>query len=506
MEKTLMAGFVVILCFFYYVFTANPYGVLSYMRIPLMFLTFIVVFGVLIFIEYYFKNKIVQSDSIKELGTNFLSYLYKYGMYLLYITIVCVFLYALYKLFYAGFVFSLQQSTWATLGLIVLVLALLNSWMGDRELNHPMLNLIKNMILYIPCILTDTINFLKKDYKNTPSTPFVVFGILCLYLLLFYILPLIQKIQYKNDGILLIEKPMYLNKDPVSFTTLELNDRILKSRPFYDRWFQNLVLEQQELSDRANFKTHVVTRPIRQFEVPPDDITSAYYEEGFTSLANEDRQLIPYEVFKKRVQQDFDASMNRLGPDEAWREYILNHPQILTIREKLYYLYSAGYAAWDAILYSIPSTKNATYYYHYALTSWVYLQKIQASEYQLIYSFGTRPSLYYDPVESTLLVILNYGMTNQKILYKTDRVLYQRWNFIVMNYNYGSLDLFINNNLVGTYPDIITQLQTDDLLIVGSKTNSSIGGICNMKYYELPLGIQKINSIYQRFHLKKIPI
>jgi hypothetical protein len=114
--------------------------------------------------------------------------------------------------------------------------------------------------------------------------------------------------------------------------------------------------------------------------------------------------------------------------------------------------------------------------------------------------------LYYDPLESALLVILDYGRDTQKILYKTTQVLFQRWNFIVMNYNYGSLDLFINNNLVGTYPDILTVLRPDDMLVVGSRENKSIGGICQMKYYELPLGIRKIDKIYQRFHRKKIPI
>ena len=75
-----------------------------------------------------------------------------------------------------------------------------------------------------------------------------------------------------------------------------------------------------------------------------------------------------------------------------------------------------------------------------------------------------------------------------------------------MNYKYGTLDLFINNNLVGTYPNVLSELDPDDLLIVGSTYNDQIGGICNMKYYELPLGIRKIDTIYKSFHNKKIPI
>jgi hypothetical protein len=189
-------------------------------------------------------------------------------------------------------------------------------------------------------------------------------------------------------------------------------------------------------------------------------------------------------------------------------EFIKDHPEILTFMEKVRYIYHRAYSMISespSMLFSeekrIP--KNI---YHYSLSSWVYLQRIESKELQLIYSFGSRPSLYYDPVQSSLCIYINYGSSNQKLLYKSDKILYQRWNMIVMNYNYGTLDLFINNHLVGTYPQAVTYVDPTDILIVGSRQNQNIGGICNMKYYELPIGSQKINSIYTTFHNKKIPI
>ena len=175
------------------------------------------------------------------------------------------------------------------------------------------------------------------------------------------------------------------------------------------------------------------------------------------------------------------------------------------------YIYAASLASWDTFLYSpqllfSDNHKLPTNIYHYSLTAWVYFQKVASRDFQLIYSFGTRPSLYYDPVTSSLMVIVDYGSECEKILYKTTNVLYQRWNFIVMNYNYGTLDLFINNHLVGTYPNVVSYLNPEDMLIVGSTKNKNIGGICNMKYYELPIGSRKINNIYKAFHNKKIPL
>ena len=504
-HELLLYSLAAVLTLFYYIFNANPYGILSYIRIPLMILTLVVVFGVLIFIEYYWGHPVFAQDSLSEMGTNFWKYSMKYGFYLLYLSVIALVSYGMYKGIEAGFVFSFQYSMWVTMGLILIVLTLLNQFVNDKSFDSPTLDLIKTIVLYIPCLITDAIEYMKRDYANTPSTVFIVFAALVVYIVVFYLVPFYQKQAYKNDGILLIDKPMYLNRDPVSFTTLEMNQKILDSRPFYDRWFQEVAYKEFERS-RVSAVT-LETRPKppeKEYVVPPDDITKAYYKESFTSLSNEDQQIIPYSLFKTRVEKDYQGS---LPPDKNIQEYVMNHPQILTVREKLQYLSSMGYASWDALKYSLSGGHSfPAFQYHYALTAWVYFQEIQSKDLQLIYSFGSRPSLYYDPLHGALMVIIDYGRASQKTLYKSTSVLFQRWNFIVMNYNYGSLDLFINNNLVGTYPDVLTVLQPDDLLIVGSRSNKNIGGICNMKYYELPIGIRKINSIYQSFRNKKIPI
>jgi hypothetical protein len=370
-------------------------------------------------------------------------------------------------------------------------------------------------------LITDGIDFMKKDYENTPSSVFIVFLILIFYIGIFYVTPLIQQI-YFRDGVVLIEKPRYLNHDIVSMTTDELKEKTMNARPFYDRWFQKWTFKKQQ--ERQQQTDNQTDAPIQlegkqlaesiQFIVPPDAITYPYYRsilEPFTSLSNQDQQGIALDLFKQRLEEIYDSSLKNAFTEDTAEErmhaFIADHPEMLTLLEKLNYLYAGLHASMDTLT-SIPMGSNGIpkYSYHYALTSWVYLQKIDSPDRQLIYSFGSRPSLYYQPYDSSLLVILNAGTSDEKILYKTTEILFQRWNFIVMNYNYGTLDLFINNNLVGTYPSVLSKLDPADLLIVGSSKNKNLGGICNMKYYELPIGSRKINSIYTTFHNKKIPI
>jgi hypothetical protein len=373
--------------------------------------------------------------------------------------------------------------------------------------------------MYIPCLITDAIEFIKKDYKDTPSTVFVVFLFLVFYITVFYLVPFFHKQQYKNDGFFLVEKSLPLNTDVLSITSSALNEKIKEKRPFYDKWFQNIIeLETQTPRSKINIQT--TQDSSLNLLVPPDYITLPYYLkqiENFTSIQNDDSNaltnIIPVNVFKKRTEE-YDSLDNSFSPEEynkRIKQFVSEHPQILTLFEKAQYIYAGAFASWDSFK-SLPhllvgnKNKVSKYNYHYAITAWVYLQQVESTQAQVIYSFGSRPSLYYDPVDATLMIALNYGKTNQKILYKTSSILYQRWNFIVMNYKYGTLDLFINNNLVGTYPDVLTNLDEYDVLLVGSRDNKNVGGICNMKYYELPLNLRKINDIYKTFHNKKIPL
>jgi len=517
MSTTLFIGFLLILLLFYFIFSTNPYGIIKHFRIPVMILCLVTVFGILIFIEYYKNQDIYQKDSTSETGSNFIKYLRKYGLYLFYFTAISLLAYVGFKIIEKGFLFTFKISFWLTMGLLVLVLALFSKSTEKMTFDSPTLDLLKNIIMYIPCLLTDAIDFMKKDYENTPSTVFIVFLMILVYVSIFYLYPFIREVQYQNDGILLIDSPRYLNENVLSMTSEELKEKILDKRPFYDRWFHRWAKHRES--------TKQTSSPIQlegkkegdsiQLLVPPDSITYPYYlKEGFASIAAQEANLIPFEDFERRVTKMYGSLFDFADEDiarERMKQFIIDHPEILTVLEKIQYLYSVAFASWDTLMYSpqILLTGNKVIednIYHYSLSSWIYLQPIQSREKQLLFSFGSRPSLYYDPVLSTLCVYTNYLNDQRKLLYTSDKILFQRWIFVVMNYNYGTLDLFINNNLVGTYPNVVSYIDPTDLLIVGSDENQNIGGICNMKYYELPIGSRKINSIYTTFHNKKIPI
>jgi hypothetical protein len=124
----------------------------------------------------------------------------------------------------------------------------------------------------------------------------------------------------------------------------------------------------------------------------------------------------------------------------------------------------------------------------------------------LIISIGSRPSLYFDQSTRELYVeILDYNSdlknVKQKRRFKTNELLYQKWNHVVMNYVNGQFDLFINNILVHTQKNVSPYINKNDILKIGSSDNSDMGGISNMIYYEQPLQLSKIKQL---FNQKKI--
>ena len=120
----------------------------------------------------------------------------------------------------------------------------------------------------------------------------------------------------------------------------------------------------------------------------------------------------------------------------------------------------------------------------------------------VIFKYGNRPSMYFmnESKEITLEYITKSENSNTPtVLYKTNNILFQRWNNIVINNNYGEIDLFINGNLMGNYKSVVNySIDPSEILEIGSINNSDLGGITEFYYYENPLKLNQISEIYKK--------
>jgi len=74
----------------------------------------------------------------------------------------------------------------------------------------------------------------------------------------------------------------------------------------------------------------------------------------------------------------------------------------------------------------------------------------------------------------------------------------------MINYSNGTLDVFINGNLVKSAIEVVPYMTLDNL-VVGTDGGIS-GGICNLVYFKKPLNAVNISYLYNIVKDKSPPI
>jgi hypothetical protein len=74
---------------------------------------------------------------------------------------------------------------------------------------------IVNFLFYIPCLISDFIDYLFSEYKNAPNTVFILFTIELILILAYNYVPKLLKYITTKNGLILQEQPLYLNKSTI---------------------------------------------------------------------------------------------------------------------------------------------------------------------------------------------------------------------------------------------------------------------------------------------------
>jgi hypothetical protein len=177
------------------------------------------------------------------------------------------------------------------------------------------------------------------------------------------------------------------------------------------------------------------------------------------------------------------------------------------------------------------STNLEQYNYEYGLSFWVFINSVPAInsntssstsstnyKYISLLNYGNKPNILYNFQNNTLIVFMEKDKLNKKniniddlvqenspmIVYKKDNFLLQKWNNLILNLSSGTLDIFINNELVKSVNGFVPYMTLDQLTI--GSNNGIQGGICNLIYYNRPLTSSNIYYLYNSVKDKKIPI
>jgi hypothetical protein len=149
--------------------------------------------------------------------------------------------------------------------------------------------------------------------------------------------------------------------------------------------------------------------------------------------------------------------------------------------------------------------------YNYSLSFWVWLNSVPPNtrksytKFTNILNFQDNPSIKYNALENILQFTCNpsenKSIDKTIILHEINNVPLQKWNNIVINYDKGTMDIFMNGELVSSNPNIAPFL-TNELITIGEDKGLE-GRITNIVYFREILSAQKINLSYNAVkHLK----
>tara|TARA_B110001450_G_C17633111_1_gene486069 strand:+ start:120 stop:1793 length:1674 start_codon:yes stop_codon:yes gene_type:complete len=380
----------------------------------------------------------------------------------------------------------------------------------ELGLKDNIINILKNAILIIPCLIVDFMNLSKKYISVLPKASYIIIIILSLIVIGLYIVPILKDMIKETNGITLIKEQSSLENKVLFMSQNDLKDEIIKSKPFITR---KLLIKND------NIKTYLENTKNDEIE----DLDKARKFEGFDpsihlldkhitygieleDLTKDEKTLIEEEMEKNNLTLDDFKTV------QTFKEYILSLRQHDKYYELLSKIHEYNKMKNDFIYQETSSLVhliNRTYHiqdynYHYGLSFWVYFDssiKSIGNKNGVIMNYSDTPKLFYDYETNELKLSIkdcdNIDNCEESVIYKTKDILFQRWNNFVVNYNYGTLDLFINNNLVLT-KDRVTPYIKNSFLLFGSEDEKLYNcGICNIKYYDVPLNLTNINDIYK---------
>lgn len=149
-------------------------------------------------------------------------------------------------------------------------------------------------------------------------------------------------------------------------------------------------------------------------------------------------------------------------------------------------------------------TDKKKFSYNYSVSFWFYINpqppntSAAYNKYTNILNYGNKPSVQFHSKKNKLRVRCVEKDDSMTTIYETDALQYQKWNNMVINYDAGNMDVFINGDLVGSRQNI-APFMTFEKIYSGEKKGIE-GGICNVNYFG---HVQSLSSITNTYNLLK---
>ena len=187
---------------------------------------------------------------------------------------------------------------------------------------------------------------------------------------------------------------------------------------------------------------------------------------------------------------------------------LLNHKNKTLLKGPVYLDKEHPIGTYDELHKGANIEMDGPFSYNYAISGWFYLNpqppsaSKAASEDTPILDYGGKPTVFYNGRSNMLTVTMQKAKGKHVDdgartihLLKGYKMPLQKWNHIVLNMKGGSLDIFINGELVMAGAEAVPNLSYDNLVV--GQSNGVQGAVANVQYYKEPMSLTQISLAYK---------
>ena len=162
--------------------------------------------------------------------------------------------------------------------------------------------------------------------------------------------------------------------------------------------------------------------------------------------------------------------------------------------------------------------------YQFGISCWVFVDAFPPNtnssynKYTSLLNFANKPNVLYNGSTNTLMItsdqknlkevtrnkLIDFDENNNRIIYKKSNFLLQKWNNLIINYDGGVLDIFLNGELVKSDIGVVPYMTYDNLTI--GEDDGLKGGICNVIYFNRALNNSNVYYLYNMVKDRSPPV
>jgi hypothetical protein len=391
-------------------------------------------------------------------------------------------------LVYAVFYYYNQYSTVTTflvMGFTVNVVMIFTIVLGMAIFYNIFTDYIKQMrrgsfgmaiqiIFFIPCLLSDLIEYLIGEYKITPTIVFIMFIVELILILMWLYIPVLIKLSLTSTGVILVADQLHLD----TRTQLANSDDLLSK-------MNGPLATSTELDESGLIKSVI---------------------SNSTNTA---------------ILADSDGNMSGIKSKDKDSVYLLKAFGKVPVRgyptRSKHYLSNYSISLW--VFINVQSKSNKAYSQETTIFNYGYTDSDGKSYSKPKITYSQSDGVYYiyyttysnnkNSMETSRhkITINNEGLLpNQaKVMARS-----QKWNNFVINYVDNGVDLFINGELIrsikfGENNVPFPEYALDDTISVGDY-DGIYGSICNVRYFPMVLTKSHITAAYNYYNLRSLPM